>query len=211
MLGSEVNCVWGDQGAVILFIEWQPLLSFRAFSHDSVLCTFNNIQHQQQLGLSEARSLAAPWEDRPYSTPWQAVRPSHHSTNHRPFTPLLLLAWQGVVLGQCSTLSPSVVVVVTVDRGRILGRNWDKSLKSFSSWNSQSPLREVWELSRLWTETSTKLYVHEFGFWFISCTRQYSIIKEWCLKIVSTNTTCPLSLLYSFYPPNPLTPCFAAI
>jgi hypothetical protein len=80
-------------------------------------------------------------------------------------------------------------------RGRILGRNWDKSLKSFPPCDSQSsPLytngfyspppppwaKVVWnwfsnvnihcigkpqvsELSRLCPETSTKLYVHEFG------------------------------------------------
>ncbi len=99
-------------------------------------------------------------------------------------------------------------------RGRILGRNPDKSLQSFSACYSQSPLQvcfeisissnsrnflqflqfsycvlytvkekgrnpdrkpypltyglkihtETWELSRLCPETSTKLYVHEFGF-----------------------------------------------
>ncbi len=51
-------------------------------------------------------------------------------------------------------------------RGRILGRNWDKSLKSFSSFSSQSPLLtnftptpqhcirkpQVWGLSRVCTE-----------------------------------------------------------
>ncbi len=75
---------------------------------------------------------------------------------------------------------------------RILGRNWDKSLKSFPPCYSQSPLLKhftplspwvkvgwnwfimyskhciqkplVWEFSRLCLETSTKLYVHEFGF-----------------------------------------------
>ncbi len=93
--------------------------------------------------------------------------------------------------------------------GRILGRNWDNSLKSFPPCYSQSPLQlcleisissnsrnllqflyfsyctlkrrneenlietippsiqkpQVWELSRLCPETSTKLYVHELGFW----------------------------------------------
>ncbi len=77
-------------------------------------------------------------------------------------------------------------------RGRVLGRNWDKSLQSFPSCYSQSPLltyctpplsplsksglklvctlniifgNQVWELSRLCPETSMKLYVHESGFW----------------------------------------------
>jgi len=90
--------------------------------------------------------------------------------------------------------------------GRILGRNPDKSLKSFPPCYSESPLQlcleistssnsrnllqflqcvtvhykgerkkpwwfkkskqkpQVWELSRLWPETSTWLCVHEFGF-----------------------------------------------
>ncbi len=68
--------------------------------------------------------------------------------------------------------------------GRILGRNWDKSLKSFPPCYSQSlmyftppppPLEQelfdtdcmrkpqIWELSRLWPEASTKLDVQEFG------------------------------------------------
>ncbi len=68
--------------------------------------------------------------------------------------------------------------------GRILGRNWVKGLKSFPPCYSQSPLLkdppppvnvtwnwfvhctqkpQVGELWRLWPETSTKLYVHEFG------------------------------------------------
>ncbi len=84
-------------------------------------------------------------------------------------------------------------------RGRILGRNWDKSLKSFPLCYSQPPLltdftpptrakcglklvwnvNNVWrpqirELSRLCPETSTKLYVHEFGFSFLlQTTRHY--------------------------------------
>jgi hypothetical protein len=70
-------------------------------------------------------------------------------------------------------------------RGRILGHNWDKSLKSFPPCYSQSPLLTHFtslplgksvlklvcnvnivygNLSRLCPETSTKLYVHEFGF-----------------------------------------------
>ncbi len=77
-------------------------------------------------------------------------------------------------------------------RGRILGRNPDKSLKSFPPCKSQSPLQlcleisissnsrnlftisrvqlksikkpQVWGNSRLCPETSTKLYVHELGF-----------------------------------------------
>ncbi len=79
--------------------------------------------------------------------------------------------------------------------GRILGRNWEKSLQSFPSCYSQSTLLadftppspwrksclklvcnrlcirkpQVWELSRLCQETSTKLYVHEFGFWILPC------------------------------------------
>ncbi len=64
-------------------------------------------------------------------------------------------------------------------RGRILGRNWDKSLKSFFLLAFHSHLYkrslhppvcncigklQVWEHSRLCPETSTKFYVHEFGF-----------------------------------------------
>ncbi len=81
----------------------------------------------------------------------------------------------------------------TVYWGRILERNWDKSLKSSPSCYSQSPILtdftpppqfsksglklvcnvntkhyirkpQAWELSRLCPETSTKLYVHDFGF-----------------------------------------------
>jgi hypothetical protein len=72
--------------------------------------------------------------------------------------------------------------------GRILGRNWDKSLKSFPSCYSQSPLlmdftarplEQKWVYFKLvfnvnivlnrkseniCPETSTKRYVHEFGF-----------------------------------------------
>ncbi len=81
-------------------------------------------------------------------------------------------------------------ILYTVYWGRILGGNWDKSPKSFPPYYSQSPLPmdftpppplsksdlklvvcnvtirkpQVWELSRLWPETSTKLYVHEFCF-----------------------------------------------
>jgi hypothetical protein len=81
-------------------------------------------------------------------------------------------------------------------RGRILGRNWVISLKSFPPCCSQSPLlmyftppppppsksglqlvcnvNIVYEnlksenVSRLCPETATKLYVHEFGFWSLS-------------------------------------------
>ncbi len=84
--------------------------------------------------------------------------------------------------------------------GRILGRNWDKSLKSFPPCYSQSPLltdftpleqkwfeaglwykncvqkSQVWELSRLCPETLTKLYVQEFGFWF-PFSRQRSAVR----------------------------------
>jgi hypothetical protein len=78
-----------------------------------------------------------------------------------------------------------------MDRGRILGRIWDKSLKSFPPCYSQSPLlpffpppppprppsksglklvcnvkmeTSILQLSRLCPDTSTKLYIHEFGF-----------------------------------------------
>ncbi len=69
--------------------------------------------------------------------------------------------------------------------GQILGRNWDKSLFTVTSTNgftppppSKSGLKmvcnvnivtrkaQVWELSRLFPDTSTKLYVYEFGFCF---------------------------------------------
>ncbi len=43
-------------------------------------------------------------------------------------------------------------------RGRILGRNWDKSLESFL------PCYSANKLSILCPETSTKSYVYEFGF-----------------------------------------------
>ncbi len=58
-------------------------------------------------------------------------------------------------------------------RERILGRNPDKSHKSFPPCYSQSPFPmgseihtkvSFWELLRLCPETSTKLYVHEIGF-----------------------------------------------
>ncbi len=67
-----------------------------------------------------------------------------------------------------------------VARGQILWRNWDKGLKSFPPCYSPllmdftPPRAKVvknrfgninCELSRLCPETSTKLYVHKFGFW----------------------------------------------
>ncbi len=94
-------------------------------------------------------------------------------------------------------------------RGQILGRNWDKSLKSFPSCYSQSPLLtgftlrqqkwfetglkckhciqkcQVWELLRLCLKTTTKLYVHEFSFSaatnddFISFQVQGAMLGEW--------------------------------
>ncbi len=87
--------------------------------------------------------------------------------------------------------------------------SWDKSLKSFPPCYSQSPLLtdfippapppqqkwfetglyckhciwkpKVWKLSRLHPETSTKSYVHEFGFW----TRSpfICVICEWIRKL----------------------------
>jgi hypothetical protein len=78
-------------------------------------------------------------------------------------------------------------------RGRTLGRNWDKSLKIFPPYYSQSPLLTGFtppplrksglklvcnvnivfgnlksEISQDYAqrpETSTKMYVHEFSFW----------------------------------------------
>ncbi len=59
------------------------------------------------------------------------------------------------------------------NRGQILGHSWDKSLKSFPPYYSQSFLLtwfgagfkpQICELSRLCPGTSRKLYVHEFGF-----------------------------------------------
>ncbi len=81
--------------------------------------------------------------------------------------------------------------------GEILGRNWDKSLKSFllailshlykrillPPTLSKSGLKlvccmrnpQVWELSRLCQEPSTKLYVHELGF----CTACWDSSSLW--------------------------------
>ncbi len=56
-------------------------------------------------------------------------------------------------------------------RGRILGCNWDKSLKSFPPSLLLPPLRTDSPpprpplSARLCPETPMKLYVHEFGFW----------------------------------------------
>ncbi len=83
--------------------------------------------------------------------------------------------------------------------GRILGRNWDKSLRSFPPCYSQSPLQmdstppppppvsksglKLVCNEKLYTETSSlrtlkimprnlsKMYVHEFGFWTINSSR----------------------------------------
>ncbi len=84
-------------------------------------------------------------------------------------------------------------------RGRILGRNWDKSLQSFPPYQSQSPLladftplllEQKWFETGLWCEHCivhwnlksknsqdnaqkplTKLCVYEFGFW--------SVLQKW--------------------------------
>jgi hypothetical protein len=92
-------------------------------------------------------------------------------------------------------------------RGRILGRNWDKKLKSFPPYYSQSLLLtdlvppplpillkwfetdlqythciqkpQAWELSRLCPEFSTKFYVYEFGFRVRQVQRPYVFIDLW--------------------------------
>ncbi len=147
--------------------------------------------------MSEARSfIASPWEDRRYSTSRQALRPAHHSTNQRPSIPLLLWAGQGAVMGHWSTLSPFVVVVVTVDRGRILGRNWEKSLKRVfllaihshlydKSENSQDYAQKPQRNCTFMNSASGLFHVHD---------STVLLIEQWCLKIGSTNTTCPLPL-----------------
>ncbi len=53
--------------------------------------------------------------------------------------------------------------------GQILGHNWHNSLQqkwfeTFLSCKHCIWKPQVWKLSRLWPETSMKLYVHEFGF-----------------------------------------------
>ncbi len=130
-------------------------------------------------------------------------------------------------------------------RGRILGRNPDKSLKSHlysfflrfllvqthatsysfyssvtvhgkgerrktwqkaippSLWFKKSIQKpQVWALSRLCPETSTKLYVHEFGFWpFMRCTycTTFLIVEPdplfTCLKIKTQPGPLALTLL----------------
>ncbi len=68
--------------------------------------------------------------------------------------------------------------------GRILRRNWDNSLKIFPpcyciftstyGFYSLPGKPQVWELSRLCPETSTKLCVHEFGF----CSHPHDVNSE---------------------------------
>jgi hypothetical protein len=72
--------------------------------------------------------------------------------------------------------SLDTLVSAVGSEAEFLGRKWDKSLKSFPPCYSQSPLLTDFtppppskrglkiELSILCTETSTKLYVQEFGF-----------------------------------------------
>jgi hypothetical protein len=103
-------------------------------------------------------------------------------------------------------------------RGRILGRNGDKSIKSFLpafhshlSLTSTNRLRkpQVWELSRLCQETSAKMYVQEFGFrfncWFwpiyllpgsgsafpIRIRIRIRIHKTWYNKLLTCHRHCP--------------------
>ncbi len=40
---------------------------------------------------------------------------------------------------------------------------------------------QVWELSRLWPETSIKFYVHEFGFWMVVA-RPLRYLHNWALS-----------------------------
>ncbi len=100
-------CRLDEQEAVILYLS-RPLPSLRHFGGCHVLCTFCTVRYQQQLGLPEEHSWAAPCQGRWYSTTWQAVRPAHHSTNSL----FQIWSWQGAVLGRFS-MRPSVSVETT--------------------------------------------------------------------------------------------------
>jgi hypothetical protein len=116
-----------------------------------------------------------------------------------------------------STRSLSTCCTHSSSWGRILGRNWDKSIQSSSLLFTQSPLQtdftypppieqkwfetasqclqcirkpQVWELSRLCPEPSTKFYVHEFGFRsLITCCRQTFLIPEADILNIGKNVT----------------------
>jgi hypothetical protein len=101
-------------------------------------------------------------------------------------------------------------------RGRILVRNWDKSLKSFPSllftvtstklilppnpsWEKVVCIRETWawELSRLCPETSMKFYVHEYGFWILDTAILYSM-TYWTPRELKARGLTMLGVLPSF-------------
>jgi hypothetical protein len=114
--------------------------------------------------------------------------------SHITFFPLFWFCRLDSLKLQSRTTTPFVqyFIMFSLYGGRIHRRNWDKSLKSFPPYYSQSPLLtgfttppppptksglklvcnvniiygkpQVWELSRSCPETSTTLYVHEFGF-----------------------------------------------
>ncbi len=74
----------------------------------SVFC-IHLVIYQQQLRLLEARSWAAPWQGRRYSTSssWQALRPSQYKSSHtHPFPP----ARQGRTPCWDNSLRPSASV-----------------------------------------------------------------------------------------------------
>ncbi len=81
----------------------------------SVICVHLDInQRQQQLGLPEARSWAAPWQGRLYSTSWQAVRPTHRKCKPSPSPQHFPPTIQGRTLCWVNSLRPSASVVQTL-------------------------------------------------------------------------------------------------
>jgi hypothetical protein len=134
--------------------------------------------------------------------------------------PLLITVPQSVNL-----LSPWPACLIDLSWGRILGRNWDISLKSFPPCYLQSTLltncthppywaklvfkhwirkSQVWELSRLCPETSAKLYVHEFGFRTHTDTR--GTANENCDEYCSYGVARPIVNTTLQPPPPPTSP-----
>ncbi len=122
----------------------------------------------------------------------QYVLSLHPNSVLIPVSASSYLTWTTFLLSSTPSIKSRLHLSVVRHSGGILGPNWDKILKSFPPCDSQSSSltdltppptpptqqkwREIglygkhcifnsqfWELSRLCPETSTKLYVHEFG------------------------------------------------
>ena len=72
----------------VLYMECRPLPSLCHFANVGVLSTFSDISAAAAAGFARSSQLSSPYAG-------QAVRPAHHSTNHRFSSPLLQLGRAG--------------------------------------------------------------------------------------------------------------------